>query len=237
MGTCVSNQKQLALAWTMYCDDNNDLLVNFDSIRNAKGDTPWAFFPPNPVPPTPGITSPQGREIHYYRIGYKQGALFPYASNPDVPHCPADTRFKLQVGQGFAFGSVAPVGSLNGEAQQLYKRSAILRPSARYLWVEENDPRGGNLGSWIMNAAPPPAFAGAQLIDSTAAFPGDSSTFSWADGHSSSQKWRDPAMLRFAKSMAPDKFWTINPTLSQSPRDVLFMAQGYATRQTPERHA
>jgi hypothetical protein len=33
--------------------------------------------------------------------------------------------------------------------------------------------------------------------------------------------------------MAPDKFWTINPTLSQAPRDVLFMAQGYATKQNP----
>jgi len=32
------------------------------------------------------------------------------------------------------------------------KQSAIVHPSARYLWVEENDPRGENVGGWVINA-------------------------------------------------------------------------------------
>ena len=30
---CVSNQKQLALAWTMYADDNQGAIINFDAPR------------------------------------------------------------------------------------------------------------------------------------------------------------------------------------------------------------
>src|SRR5689334_10720124 len=42
---CVSNQKQLALAWTMYADDNQDKLVNFNTVTNGAGDIPWVYLP------------------------------------------------------------------------------------------------------------------------------------------------------------------------------------------------
>src|SRR5713101_6377545 len=38
--TCVSNQKQLSLAWRMYGDDNHDLIINTgDQIQD--GNVPW----------------------------------------------------------------------------------------------------------------------------------------------------------------------------------------------------
>src|ERR1700743_2779023 len=46
--TCLSNQKQLALAWVMYVNDNQDKVVNFDTAKNATGDTPWRYQSPNP---------------------------------------------------------------------------------------------------------------------------------------------------------------------------------------------
>jgi len=51
--SCLSNQKQLALAWTMYADDNRDALVNFDTARNSSSDLPWRFAIPNPLPSIP----------------------------------------------------------------------------------------------------------------------------------------------------------------------------------------
>src|SRR5258706_1594324 len=48
--------------------------------------------------------------------------------------------------------SFSPVGTLNGEATELRNTADLKHPSERFLWVEENDPRGENLGSWIMNA-------------------------------------------------------------------------------------
>src|SRR5690348_12040645 len=48
--TCMSNQKQLGMAWVMYSDDNQDLLVNFNNADtvNAEGinQRPWRYQPP-----------------------------------------------------------------------------------------------------------------------------------------------------------------------------------------------
>src|SRR2546423_6354042 len=45
---CRSNEKQLALAWIMYCDDNQDKVVNFElKDRNpAPADKPWRYAIP-----------------------------------------------------------------------------------------------------------------------------------------------------------------------------------------------
>src|SRR6266404_927454 len=33
--SCINNQKQLALAWTMYADDSSGGIANFDTVKNA----------------------------------------------------------------------------------------------------------------------------------------------------------------------------------------------------------
>jgi prepilin-type N-terminal cleavage/methylation domain-containing protein/prepilin-type processing-associated H-X9-DG protein len=228
---CVNNQKQLALAWVMYADDNNDRLVNFLTDPNGKNEPPWRYSTPNPMPSAAGLTG-QAVQILYFREGYKQGALAKYAPNADIVHCPADKRYKLPVGSGFSFGSLSPVGSLNGEAPSLYKRAQITHPSERMLWVEENDPRGGNLGSWIINQGTPPTFAGASIIDSPAVFHGNASTFSWADGHSSKRKWLDNAVIKYSASMDPGKYGSA-PSYAQAPRDTLFLAMSYPSSINP----
>src|SRR5947208_4847781 len=55
---CRSNEKQLATAWIMYCDDNKDMLVNFHRADAPNGDKPWCYVTP-PVPPVipPGTSA------------------------------------------------------------------------------------------------------------------------------------------------------------------------------------
>jgi prepilin-type N-terminal cleavage/methylation domain-containing protein/prepilin-type processing-associated H-X9-DG protein len=230
--TCSSNQKQMALAWIMYADDNHDMLVNFNTGLNALGNVPWRYASPPVVPSIPAGTSAQDTDILLVEAGYKQGALFQYAPNYTVVHCPADPRFRLAVNKGFSYGSLSPVASLNGEVPQLYKMSALLHPSARMLWVEENDPRGENLGSWEFQGSYPPLFPSAAFIDSPAVFHGNGSTFSWADGHATMHTWQDAATKTFAASMNPNKSAS-PPPFSQVPNDVIFVANGYATKYNP----
>ena len=175
---CLTDQRQLALAWTLYSQDYGEKMVNFLETRNGTGEVPWRYDPP-PKPPTiPPGTSQEQSLVLVIQEGYRQGALFPYASNPGILHCPADIRTKLRIGRGFTYCSFSPVGPLNGETTELRNTAELKHPSERFLWVEENDPRGENLGSWIMNAGPPPGFAGSGWIDSPAVFHGNSSTFS-----------------------------------------------------------
>ena len=229
---CNNNQKQLALAWNMYCDDNQEKVINF----NVGGDAAWRYLSPPVPPPIPAGTSPQDAQVLNDIAGFQQGALFKYTPNAGVLHCPADARNKRPVGQGYSYGSVSPVATLNGEQSgsgiALFKRTDVLHPSDRYLWVEENDPRGENLGSWEMNAQPAP-YVGSSFVDSTAAFHLNSSTFSWADGHAASHKWQDAAAIAYAVSMDPNKFFTIAPVYTQAPHDLQFLAQGYVSTLNP----
>jgi prepilin-type N-terminal cleavage/methylation domain-containing protein/prepilin-type processing-associated H-X9-DG protein len=242
---CLSNQKQLVLAWTMYTDDNQGGIVNFDTAVNTTGDKPWLYAIPNPMPNTIGM-SPNDKDVAILQEGYKQGGLYQYAPNVNVLHCPADQRFgrpfvpnPTAPPGSFAYGSYSGAGGMNGftyESVPLKKQSAILHPSERFLWVEENDPRGENRGPWGMHGGTPSlGFTDASFVDSVAAWHGGTSSFSWADGHSDNHKWQDSATVAYALSSDPAKYFNASlvPTFAQSPHDLLFTATGYATQLNP----
>ena len=234
--TCVSNQKQLALAWVMYANDSQERLVNFLEIPNDANEIPWRWAAPPKPPVMPNGTSPEDRIRLILMEGYRQGGLFPYAPNPGIIHCPADSRASLKVNYGYTYPSLSPVATLNGEQPSigLKKASQLQHPSGRFLWVEENDPRGDNLGSWEMNIVGNEGngFRGSSFIDSPAAFHFDSSTFSWADGHASSHKWLDAATIAYARSMDPGKYGNA-PSSTSVSHDAPWLAAGYPSTKNP----
>ena len=79
---CLSNQKQLTLAWVMYADDNQNRLVpnhdgggnNFDNSW-ARG---WLDFIPNNADNT-------------NRLYLKDAKIGPYTKNIEIYRCPADS--------------------------------------------------------------------------------------------------------------------------------------------------
>jgi len=180
-------------------------------------------------------------DVFKLREGYKQGALYTYAPNVNVLHCPADRRAlnssvtSVTAPGNYAFGSFSGVASLNGQVSVITKRNILQHPSERYLWVEENDPRGENQNSWMMNPGTPPTFSTASFVDSVASWHGNLTTFSWADGHAETHKWLDGPTVTYALSMDPNKFYvsSLVPTFAKSPHDLYFLANGYATLQNP----
>lgn len=245
--TCLSNQKQLALAWQMYADDNQGAIPNFDTTTHSDGTKPWLFANPNPPPIyPPGAT---GDVIDQLKLQacFEQGVLYQYAPNVNVLHCPADLRANSPYNPGatappgsYAWGSYSGAAGMNGTpyapSTPLTRQSAIQNPGQRYLWIEENDPRGENQGSWVMaDAGTPPSYSDAAFEDSVAAWHGSSSTFSWADGHAESHRWVDGPTIAYALSMDPQKYFnaSIRPTFTQCPNDLFFLATGYGTQQNP----
>jgi len=235
--TCLSNQKQLALAWTMYADENQGNIINFTTAVNATGDKPWLYDTPNPMPNTAGMSA-QDADVAILQEGYRQGGLYQYAPNVNVLHCPADRRFTPTPPGSFAYGSYSGAGGMNGftyEFAPLKKVSAILHASERFLWVEENDPRGENRSAWVMHAPNPPTFTSASYVDSVAAWHGGTSSFNWADGHAANHKWLDGKTVTYALSNDPNKYFNASlvPTFAQTPNDLFFLATGYATQANP----
>jgi len=216
---CLNNQKQLALAWHMYADDNEGRMVNFSTFQSAGSlsatNTPWrtgGFSKQLIVSVPPGL-SPEKAWAYQIEMGYKQptpqiaGPLYKYAPNRDVIRCPGDIRLQLPFGSGYACDSYSGVALLNGEANGFTKESQVLSASQRFLWVEGADMRGENIGSWVMDNYGSQAvnFSDARFGDSPAAFHGNTSTFSFVDGHAASRRWVDSATITYANSRTIDK--------------------------------
>ena len=230
---CISNQKQLILGWIMYSGDNNERFVNFEQHSGNVKDIPWRYETAPVKPVIPAGTSAEKRVQMTIEEGYRQGALYKYAPSPGIIHCPGDTRNKLKVGKGYTYVSLSGVGTLNGEVRELYLQSALTSPSDRFIWIEENDPRGENVGSWIMSqGSPAQDFKGASLVDSTAVFHGNASTFNFADGHAETRKWNDPVMIKYSANMDPNKF-SASPNDSKAPNDVKWLARRYPSKINP----
>ena len=232
--SCLSNEKQLALAWRMYADDNADRVVGFDTaLGTATGETAknWRTSP-GQIEPIISLSTQQGF-IQATEMGYRQphsgsgpksvggnivGPLYQYAPNADIVHCPGDTRSSLPVsgsadtttpGEAFSWASYSGVQYVNGQggvaSLMITKSTQILHSSDRILWVEECDSRGDNEGSWEMSNP-----SGDNLTwvfdDSPASYHGSSSTFNFADGHAEPRRWLSGAVIAYALSMDPGKY-------------------------------
>ena len=246
---CISNQKQLALSWFMYSGDNQDAMMNFNNADTAT-QHPWRYQPNAagyytttlPVYPLqPPTMSAQDFQILVMNECVKQGAIGPYMKSTSAIHCPGDVRYNLPAGKGFACCSYSPVTGLNGQAwtssgsthpiqsEILTKQTQLQHPSDKFLWVEENDPRYENEGTWVFNVQGTAAnnWAGSMFQDSPAAYHITSSTFSYADGHAASHRWINAATVAYATSMNPNKYGS-PPSAAQTAGDVQFILQGYA---------
>lgn len=248
---CLNNQKQLALSWIMYSDDNKDIMVNMNNVdfANIPGQTqhPWRYQPqtafyPSSLPVTPPL--PAGMDAQSYAIllmneCVKQGAFGQYLKSANAIHCPGDARYQRPVGNGFAYGSYSGATGLNGQAwgnhptaspmEVLTKQIQLRRASEKMLFVEENDPRQENWGTWVMavNGTAANNWAGTTLQDSPAIFHGVSSTFSYADGHAGSRRWQSGATMAYAGSMSANKY-SSPPSAAATVQDVSFLVDAYA---------
>jgi prepilin-type N-terminal cleavage/methylation domain-containing protein len=246
--TCLSNQKQLGLAWNMYADDNGDRMVNLSTYTSGgtldAGNPPWRtdMYNNEMIPNPPHTTADQVKAA--VRQGYQQptpaiaGPLFKYAPNTDVIHCPGDARFRLPVGSGNAWDSYSGANGLRGEtAPYLNKRTDVLHPTDRFIFAEGADMRGENVGSWKMsNTGTAPNCANAVFGDSPAAFHVNAATFSFVDGHSMMHRWLDGTTIAFAASVNANKdSSSAEKTAAQHAGnpDAIWVGQRYPTDTNP----
>ena len=88
--TCLSNQKQLALAWMLYATDNKDALINMVPQTYPPPVASWRLDAPNPALTFTG--DKQTVHIAQFTAAFQEGGFWAYAPNANVVHCPADLR-------------------------------------------------------------------------------------------------------------------------------------------------
>jgi prepilin-type N-terminal cleavage/methylation domain-containing protein/prepilin-type processing-associated H-X9-DG protein len=246
--TCLSNQKQLAMAWQMYQGDNNDSIVGFNTQTfNLDWRIGYQSGAPNAGMPALATALPTSLttgsiEAQEWQVqeGYREGALYRYAQNVNFIHCPGDLRLTYGVVGfdsysgilGLCGGSGAKNAGAKDQATPIMKASQIKHSSDRFLWVEENDKRGDNYGSWELNLGG--TFGNvsfgynATWVDCPAAFHGTSSTFSYADGHAQARAWEVSNTLAIA--LAGAQGGTPSPAHNA---DLAFVVSGYTCMENP----
>jgi prepilin-type N-terminal cleavage/methylation domain-containing protein/prepilin-type processing-associated H-X9-DG protein len=152
VAVCVSNQKQLALGFKMFPEDHNNYIISAGTGNNT-GDNLFSWrIDPAKLTTYPNVPAGQDYQMLYDDYGFQQGGLFPYLKNPNLIHCPSDTRY--QIPSRPAWCSYSMADNLNGSGvptdgsvdYRIHKESDLKRPSDNMLWSEENDPRNETTG-------------------------------------------------------------------------------------------
>jgi prepilin-type N-terminal cleavage/methylation domain-containing protein/prepilin-type processing-associated H-X9-DG protein len=251
---CLSNQKQLALAWLMYCNDNSDKVVGFSTVSSAD----WRLEADLVTIAPPATLGGNDAAKWLFQTGYRNGPIYQYAPNPDILHCPGDIRF-AKAGF-FCWDSYSGAGGFVGGDTQfspllgtITRQSQLIHPSERFLWVEECASQqqtafgltfAENQHTWDMypgapDVTPTNPFFTAAWVDSPAAYHGANSTFSFADGHAQPHKWVSDLVIAFANSMSPSKYSNVGGAGSAGSQantartDLIYVASHFPTSSNP----
>ena len=155
----------------------------------------------------------------------RRGLLFPYVGDLNAYHCPADQT--LNDPNYPVFRTYSIPGGANGESWAGYTKAKVYsdleRPATRYIFVEDFDPRGGNIGSWQMN----PGLK--TWVDPLAMWHEESTTLGFADGHGEVHRWHDESFIDWCdRAMDPSRPFSFMMTPpADEQRDVEYMAAGF----------
>lgn len=218
---CVSNLRALTLAWLIYSDENDGVLVDGHIPRN--NNQPNAYWVEAPQGPSGDY---RGEPSHNTTLedrlrGIERGELFPYVTNVDVYRCPNDQRKRDPTQNAFRSYSIA--GGMNGEDKIAFSGRAIEMydeikiPNTKFVFIEEADDRGWNMGSWVVNPT------GDNWIDPLAIWHNKRSTLGFADGHAEKHRWLDKRTIELAED------WSTNRNQPGNP-DLIYMQRGYQLR-------
>ena len=243
--SCLSNQKQIDLAFNMYSSDYADAIIGFGSQTGANADGYWSpVYNGVSGPWNVSGLSPVAAQQLFAAALKANSALYPFAPNAGVVHCPGDTRYQLLLpGKGWAFDSYSKPNNLDGDSYNNYwgqgatpsvacytKLSQVKNSSQTFAWREDVDNRGWNDGTWVLNWSKSPAYGHSQSFtweDPIPMYHGNVSTSSFVDGHAESHKWINPALVAYGKSIAKGTASSFTPPAVVYGPDYEYVYQGY----------
>jgi len=159
---CLSNLRQLTMAWQMYTQDSKGHLCS----SNTPGypSNPWWYW----------VAGGNTLDCLY------NGKLWPYLHNYEVYKCPND---RVMYTHTYSMN-----GWLAGEdGARIFTSGQITRSWATMVFIEELDPRGYEINSFMINHYPAQGWT-----DNPANMHVNGDTVAFADGHAIFWQWSDP---------------------------------------------
>ena len=226
---CTTNVKGIITAWHMYSGDYGEKLMSSEVRYNPPNDEVphWVWGPTVEGTRTqvdasnPDSYDPTQAEREE---GLKGGVIWPYLETVDVFHCQSDKS------KGGNFRSYSMPDSMNGngwfiKTYKIYRNQGEIRnPAGRIVLLEENDPRGFNLGSYLMDPTED------KWSDPMTVWHGGASAFAFADGHTEIKKW-DQETVEIFTNVDPQTGTRTSdgtPTTPGGIEDVKWMHRGWS---------
>ena len=194
--SCMNNGKQLTLAWRMYSEDFNDVLLAAESnMPRPVWFDGWIDFNPGPV----------NWDINH---DMTKSPLWPYTGkSKDIYKCPADRAMvkdntgqsvprvrSISMSQTFGNGSWLP----DALYRTYNKLSTIAAPSKTWVFVDEH-PDSLNDAAFAVQCQGADKQSTAMIIDFPASYHNGACGFAFVDGHSEIHKWRGSTIQAPAK--------------------------------------
>lgn len=231
---CLAHNKQILTAWITYASENDSKLCGPGT--DAGRDPFYDWVEPPVELGDPGTSKREEIE------GIKKGVLYPYYANPELTHCPVDTRSNRRptngdVGDGgyrtfsFVFSVNQYWGSYDfssfgwAKREQMYRKISEFRSAgSQFVLLEENDNRGFNQGSWVMNHEIP------AFVDPFAVYHNMRSIMGYADGHAETQIWKDKRTEVFSKRVTDGGSFKSTPDEHNNNVDLIWLRDHYAKK-------
>jgi len=243
---CLSNMKQLMLAFKLYADDNGGVF-----FLNTYGGDGWVR----------GWLDFDGANASNWDpdtlLNPKTAVLGPYTTNPGIYQCPGDWTTVNRPGVGavrrirsvsasqavgtWSDGKTPTYGywldsalvggsptNPGGKWRVYAKESDVVQPSPADLWVfVDEHPASINDGGFAVRMPNNSADTASQgWVDLPAGFHGDAGAFSFVDGHAETHKWVERTSLGIGGLASKVTDWSkLNPGRIPNNRDVLWVAR------------
>ncbi len=202
---CLANQRSLAQGFVLYAGDFKDAIISSWTNTSEVGAS-WVDWPQTEA----GLRLNDAQlaaaaNVDQHILGVQRGAMFQYAPDHRAFHCPSDNRdrFRTNAGANLAWVTYSMPNFLAGpDTWEVYigagPRAArrvdqLWKSAEHFAFLEESDPRGLNMGSWVMFISTP------QWIDPLTVWHDDRGTIGFTDGHGEIHTWKDRRTINMSR--------------------------------------
>lgn len=209
---CMSNNKQLLLAWQLYTDENNGVLL-FASANYSKPHTikaTWVNGIINNDPANPSNYDPE--------VDIKKSPLWKFAPNASIWKCPADPSNVRVRGRHYprvrSMAMSIWIGGFGGEIPEFLDRryrvysklSDVVDPGPAQTWLlldqRHNSINWGNYFT-VLRGFPDKPEQYIFIQDVPASYHHRAAGISFIDGHAEIHRWRDSRTISLVRQTQP----------------------------------
>ena len=219
--SCLNNLRQLTLAWLMYADENDGMLVNGGPLPGPRGhghaDQGSSWGHDNELPWVGVAWHPQyqqGQQLSEteQETAIREGAMWSYCKNVKLYRCPTGLA-----GESLTYAIMFSMNGIPTEQTDNLKGVYIKRithiqspgPANRLVFIDEG---------WVTPDAFAVHYRSLRWWDDPPVRHGDGTTVSFADGHSDYWKWEGPETIR--RGRANRRTHAASHWTPQTPPDI-----------------